>query len=91
MDGRETIINDMKGRVEQLRSDIDRLTENAQKDARYRYHRLKDELNELDKTIDKIREVADNSWLTIKDDVTVMWKNIKKEVEEEKLNERKVK
>lgn len=89
MKDKNALTTDMKSKVQQLRIEIDTLTENSQRDVRHKYHRLKDEVNELDKTVDKVREIADDSWKNVMEDVTQMWQKIKEEIEVENLNGRK--
>jgi Mg2+ and Co2+ transporter CorA len=84
---RDTYAVEMRDKVRSLRAQLDELADNlksdandAKKDTRLKYHEIKDELNEIDKMIDKMKEIADNSWENIKDDISEMWAKITKEM-----------
>lgn len=80
---RDAYAAEMKAKSTTLRNQIDELAQKSReagsdvsKDARLAYHRLKDELNEVDKLMDKMMEIADDSWTNVQDDVTEMWSRI---------------
>ncbi len=80
---RDSFASEMKDKTADLRRQIDDLAQKSRdassdvkKDARLSYHRLKDELNEVDKLMDKMMEIADDSWTNVQDDVKEMWSRI---------------
>lgn len=82
-DKRDAYAAEMKDKTTDLRRQLDELAQKSRdagddvkKDARLAYHRLKDELNEVDKLMDKMMEIADDSWTNVQDDVQEMWSRI---------------
>ncbi len=80
---RDAYATEMKAKSTTLRKQIDELAQrsreagsDASKDARLAYHRLKDELNEVDKLMDKMMEITDDSWTNVQEDVKEMWSSI---------------
>lgn len=85
-DKRDAYAAEMKDKTTDLRRQLDELAQKSRdagddvkKDARLAYHRLKDELNEVDKLMDKMMEIADDSWTNVQDDVQEMWSRITSE------------
>ena len=82
-DKRDAYVAEMKDKTTDLRRQLDELAQksrdagdDAKKDARLAYHRIKDERNEVDKLMDKMMEIADDSWTNVQDDVKEMWSRI---------------
>ena len=87
----QVYVDNIRDTIKQLRIDVDSLTNQVKhesletkKKARMKYHSIKDEINELDKLLDRIGEITDKSWHAMKTDVDEMVSNISSEIKEYK-------
>lgn len=90
---RQTYIDTMKQKIIQKRLQIQRALDSleeksgeAKETARKRYHRAKDQLNELDKKLDRLKDASEDTWENIKDDLDKLWDTIKNEFDDEDTN-----
>ncbi len=86
---RDAYALEMREKVKTLRAQLSEILDSVQEDTdelkkstRLRYHEIKDELNEMDKSIDNLKELGDDSWIKVKDDISEMWDLVTKEVED---------